>query len=91
MDMLAWLIDPRNDGAGFAPHRDRQPDDVPASFRADGSAKLATCWVPLTDATTANSCLYVLPRGQDPGYYAGTPSHFMVAVKRAETSRAQGF
>ena len=41
MDFLAWYIDPGapvSDGgtgpaAGFAPHRDRQPRDIPASFR----------------------------------------------------------
>ena len=36
-DMLAWFIDPNANQAGFSPHRDRQPDDVAASFHlADG-------------------------------------------------------
>jgi Phytanoyl-CoA dioxygenase (PhyH) len=70
--MLAWYVDPRGHSAdGFAPHRDRQPDDAAASFRADGSAKLATAWVPLTDAAPENSCLYAIPRQHDPGYLAG--------------------
>ena len=45
MDILAWCIDPNTPGAsGFSPHRDRQPDDLAASFREDGSAKYTTCW-----------------------------------------------
>jgi hypothetical protein len=36
--------------------------DSPATFRADGSPKYSTLWLPLTDAVPENSCLYVLPR-----------------------------
>jgi ectoine hydroxylase-related dioxygenase (phytanoyl-CoA dioxygenase family) len=71
MDMLAWFIDPQTNAAGFSPHRDRQPRDSPSTFRSDGSAQLTTCWLPLTDALPENSCLYVLPRAHDPGYFAG--------------------
>jgi hypothetical protein len=56
------LVDPNRGDVGFSPHRDRQPDDAPATFRADGSAMYATMWVPLTRATPENSCLYVIPR-----------------------------
>lgn len=62
MDILAWLVDPNRGDAGFSPHRDRQPDDAPATFRPDGSAMYATLWLPLTHATPENSCLYVIPR-----------------------------
>lgn len=48
MDMLAWYIDPSKGHAGFSPHRDRQPDDSPSTFRRDGSAKYATIWIPFT-------------------------------------------
>ena len=41
-DTLAWNVDPSEGTAGFAPHRDRQPADVPGSFRADGSARYVT-------------------------------------------------
>lgn len=37
MDLLCWYIRPGK--SGFSPHRDRQPDDVPSSFRSDGSPK----------------------------------------------------
>jgi len=73
-DVLCWVVDPTTDArtSAFCPHRDRQPDDSPGTFRADGSAKYATAWIPLGhDATTRNSCLYCIPRPQDPGYFIG--------------------
>jgi hypothetical protein len=66
-DTLVWFVDPSNGDAGFSPHRDRQPDDVPGSFRADGTPRYATAWVPFTDAAPDNSCLYLIPRAGDPG------------------------
>ena len=71
LDTLAWSVTPSLGQTGFAPHRDRQPADVPASFRADGTPRYATCWVALSHATTDNSCLYLVPRARDPGYDAG--------------------
>lgn len=72
-DLLCWHVKPGM--AGFSPHRDRQPMDVPSSFRPDGSPKYATCWVALGGANTAqNSILYVIPRGIDPGYALGDDS-----------------
>jgi len=88
-DVLAWFVDPKHDKTttAFAPHRDRQPDDAPKSFRADGTAKYNTVWFALTDATPRNSCLYCLPRGIDPGYFDGdsddinAPSPLELALK----------
>ncbi|KAL6756259.1 hypothetical protein V8C86DRAFT_99024 [Haematococcus lacustris] len=71
LDILAWHIDPRQGGAGFSPHRDRQPDSAPDTFRPDGSAMYTTAWLPLVPATPDNSCLYVIPRWADPGYFEG--------------------
>jgi hypothetical protein len=80
-DALCWHVDPVDDGDGvddasttttaFSPHRDRQPDDAPATFRDDGTAMYATAWIPFTDATTENSCLHFIPRPHDPGYFVG--------------------
>jgi hypothetical protein len=72
-DVLAWIVDPIVDAetTAFCPHRDRQPDDAPGSFRKDGTAKYSTIWMPLTDATPENSCLYCIPRPYDPGYFEG--------------------
>jgi hypothetical protein len=71
-DALCWHVDPADaNPSAFSPHRDRQPDDAPATFRADGTAMYATAWVPFTDAKPENSCLYVIPRPHDPGYFQG--------------------
>lgn len=71
LDTLAWSVTPSLGQSGFAPHRDRQPADVPGSFRPDGTPKYCTCWVALSHASTDNSCLYLIPRGHDPGYDHG--------------------
>jgi len=70
-DVLAWYIDPRENVAGFSPHRDRQPGDAQSSFHADGQAKYVTMWMALSNATPENSCLYVIPKSNDPGYTEG--------------------
>jgi hypothetical protein len=88
-DVLAWFVDPANDDktTAFTPHRDRQPDNAPGSFHADGMAKYCTIWLPLTNATPRNSCLYCVPKGIDPGYTAGDsddldgPSPLEIALK----------
>lgn len=55
------------------PHRDR-PTAGPSSF--DGTAPCyCSVWLALTDATTHNSCLYVVPIEKDNGYYlSGDPT-----------------
>ena len=73
MDMLAWRVHAAAGETGFSPHRDRQPDNTAASFRADGTPRYATCWLALADATPDTGCLYVIPRSRDPGYSAGVP------------------
>jgi ectoine hydroxylase-related dioxygenase (phytanoyl-CoA dioxygenase family) len=93
--MLAWRVDARRGEAGFAPHRDRQPDSAPASFRADGSPKYASCWLAVTDATPETGCLYVIPRAQDPGYTQGAPlrphaPHACTACMYGQSARLQG-
>jgi hypothetical protein len=73
-DVLAWHVDPTKNQKGFSPHRDRMPatpDLVKASFHDDGTPKYISTWFPLTDATTSNSCLYMLPAEYDPGYATG--------------------
>ncbi|KAL7471468.1 hypothetical protein ACHAXS_013096 [Conticribra weissflogii] len=80
-DVLAWHVDPSRNQAGFSPHRDRQPPTREALRRSfyegeegdggEGEAKYVTHWVALSDATAENSCLYVIPKGFDPGYLGG--------------------
>lgn len=67
-DILSWYIET----GGFSPHRDRQPENASTSFHPDGGqAKFVTHWIALSDAAPENSCLYVIPKSQDPGYTEG--------------------
>jgi ectoine hydroxylase-related dioxygenase (phytanoyl-CoA dioxygenase family) len=56
--------------AGFAPHRDKDTGGFSGEtgFRADGSARYATCWIALVDVPPTSSCLMCVPKGHDPGY-----------------------
>lgn len=66
--------------AGWGPHRDgTRPFE---SVRADGRPKACTLWVPLTDATPANGCIYVVPRPLD------TVEKIVVQNARAVPARA---
>ena len=44
---------------------------IARGFRSDGSPRHVTCWIALTDATPASSCLHVVPKPHDPGYLSG--------------------
>lgn len=60
--MWAWRID--QDGEGFSIHRDVYAKDA----REDGRPAHLTVWIPFTDATPNNSCMYMLPIHLDPNY-----------------------
>ncbi|CAJ1954569.1 unnamed protein product [Cylindrotheca closterium] len=68
-DLLAWYI--KAGTSGFSPHRDRQPENAKDTFHSDDQAKFVTQWIALSDATTENSCLHVIPKMDDPGYAEG--------------------
>jgi ectoine hydroxylase-related dioxygenase (phytanoyl-CoA dioxygenase family) len=63
-ELGAYFIPVGNDAKGFKPHRDFLR--VPNGIGPNGLPRLVTAWIPLTDATTLNSCLYVLPGHLDP-------------------------
>ena len=60
----AWHIDPKSNEAGWAPHRDRGR----MALNPDGTPKALTVWLPLTDATTLNSCMYLVPADREQTY-----------------------
>jgi hypothetical protein len=60
-DIWGWHIG--KSGAGWRPHRDMWAKD---SVREDKRPRVVNCWIPLTDATPLNSCMYVLPAHLDP-------------------------
>lgn len=63
-DFWSWRIDPVTEGRGWKPHRDKSGDVL---FE-DGSPKSISVWVALTEATTLNGCMYILPADRDPSY-----------------------
>ncbi len=54
-----------DDDSGWSPHRDLQ---FPNSINSDGTPKIINLWIPLTDATTLNGCMCMLPASRDPDY-----------------------
>lgn len=53
----AWYVAPSESSAGWAPHCDRSNSEL----RADNSPDSLTVWLPLTEATPLNGCMYVYP------------------------------
>ncbi|MCA9801687.1 MAG: phytanoyl-CoA dioxygenase family protein [Cyanobacteria bacterium HKST-UBA02] len=64
-----FFIPTSNESAGWFPHRDR---GKLYNLRPDGSSESVNCWIPLTDATPLNGCMYMLPAHRDPHYHGDT-------------------
>jgi hypothetical protein len=60
----AWNLD-ETTPRGWPPHRDRADLGVDAT----GAPRSITLWVPLTDATPDNGCIYVVPAPLDVEYW----------------------
>ena len=60
----AWHIDPGKQESGWKPHRDRSR----AALAADGTPLAVSVWIPITEANSLNSCMYLLPANRDPVY-----------------------
>jgi hypothetical protein len=62
----AWRVDGDDAGAarGWDPHRDHPGLDLDD----EGRPQAIALWVPLTDATADNGCMYVVPAPWDPQY-----------------------
>ena len=63
-DFWTWRIDPKQSQSGWRPHRDK---GYQALF-ANGAPKSLTIWIPLSDSTTLNGCMYIVPADRDPTY-----------------------
>jgi hypothetical protein len=63
-EFWAWHVDPAQQEAGWGPHRDKGRD----SLLDDGRPKAITLWLPLTEATPLNGCMYIVPADRDPTY-----------------------
>jgi hypothetical protein len=82
-DCWVWWLDPTREEAGWAPHRDR----VKGTLAADGTPHVISLWLPLTDATPLNGCMYVLPAHLDP-VYGQPPKRGDVASQSFQHMRA---
>lgn len=60
-DFWVWFLKPNDNSAGWGPHRDR----VVPTLEPDNSPHSLTVWLPFTDATPLNGCMYVLPAHLD--------------------------
>lgn len=56
-----WHVDARDAAAGWGPHRDRSTRTIDD----DNTPHCITVWMPLSDATPLNGCIYVLPAHHD--------------------------
>ncbi len=65
-DIWAWQLQPTGEDAGWKPHRDRRCGTV----LPDGAPRCLSLWLPLTDATPLNGCIYVLPASLDARYHS---------------------
>lgn len=66
-----YYIEQSEHDHGFQPHRDAEYADT---INGDGMPTVLTLWLAINDATSLNSCIYVVPRQHDPGYAAAIHS-----------------
>jgi len=78
-DFWAWFVEAGS--SGWEPHREKGPE----SLLANGYPKSLSLWVPLTDATPLNGCMYIVPANLDPGYNGKGDD---VGVQRLQDVRA---
>ena len=72
-DFWIWHVDCGPEHRGWRPHRDAPflaPLGRDSFVRLDGTARMCTLWIALTDATLQNSCIHVLPKSRDPQFKA---------------------
>jgi hypothetical protein len=60
-DFWVWHVPATDQAMGWGPHRDR----VQPTLDADNSPHSLTVWLPFTDATPLNGCIYMLPAHLD--------------------------
>lgn len=63
----AWIhfVKTTESSHGWPPHVDGQPAEGPI-LNADGSTRLLSIWIALSDATLDNGCIYLLPADRIP-------------------------
>ena len=77
-DFWTWRLDPKNADAGWRPHRDKGRN----ALNANSDPVSLTVWVPLTEATPQNGCMYMLPANRDPVYGTAQEAMWQVDIAR---------
>ncbi len=84
-DFWVWHVLAKESAHGWEPHRDR----VQPTLDADNSPHSLTVWLPLSEATPLNGCIYVLPAHLDERFkqrrWDGADNHH---VKQPQDIRA---
>jgi hypothetical protein len=83
-ELWTWHVPAEDAAEGWRPHRD-QIEKV--FVDADGSPQSLTLWMPLTDATPLNGCIYLLPSHLDPEFRRAVGPRDV--VRRPQDIRAQ--
>ncbi|WP_024440352.1 MULTISPECIES: phytanoyl-CoA dioxygenase family protein [unclassified Mycobacterium] len=60
-DFWVWHVNPNDNAVGWGPHRDKLIN----TLDDDNSPHTLTVWLPFTDATPLNGCMYMLPAHLD--------------------------
>lgn len=63
-----WYVDTNKESKGWGHHRDRPSVNT---VLESGLPATLTTWIPLTNATPANGCIYIVPSSRDPNYPPG--------------------
>lgn len=63
-DYWVWHVDAKNESKGWRPHRESYVATPDPNYPTTS----ISLWVALSDATTENGCMYVLPKSKDKGY-----------------------
>ena len=66
-DFWIWCISHQTANKGWRPHRDHQFRQR-VTLRDDRTPTVVTVWIPFTDATPLNGCMYLLPLSRDPNF-----------------------
>jgi hypothetical protein len=85
-DFWGWCIHPKKLEKGWHPHRDKGFE----TLLPNGLPRSLSIWIPLTDATTRNGCIYLLPACRDAHYLRREGGNDVIEVQeiRALPARA---
>lgn len=84
-NMWAWYVDKSTESSGWKPHRDLVGYQT---LESNGRPRFATVWIPLTDVTPLNACMYVLPTHLDPWVKTNELTKTNIPVEHLQDIRA---